>query len=50
MGSRRWEDRGEGVGRLRWGTGEKPDQWIVEDSGTAESGNLVKEEERNKID
>lgn len=31
MGSRRQEERGEGLGRLMWGITEKSDRWVVED-------------------
>ena len=37
-------------GKAKVGNWRKTYQGIVEDSGTAESRNLVKEEERNKID
>lgn len=49
VGSRRREKRGEGLGKLMWGIGEKHDQWVVKDSGTVGSRNLVKKAKKQNI-
>lgn len=49
VGSRRQGKRSEGLGRLMWRIGEKHDQWVVEDSGTVGSRNLVRKAEKHNI-